>query len=412
MRRMNNKFWIVFAHTYMTKLKSKSFFISTMITALIIFGIGQLDRIIEAFSDNGQKTIGVIDQTNGWYEALQAQMQSNKEIKLVRHNENEEQAKKYVQTEKWYAYIVLHVQNGQLKVAYYAKNIADSDVTHEMEQALQQVKIVMMAKQIGLTYDQINALYAPITIEKVALEKHAKTEEQLDQARTIVYVLLFAMYMFVLMYGSMIMMEVATEKSSRIMEILISSISPVQQLFGKILGIALLSLTQFVVIFTVGYTSLQNSDMLNQLLGMEKLPLSLLVYGMIFFLLGYLLYAMLFAVLGSIVSRVEEVQQMAGPVTMLVVAAFIMAMFGLNVPESPFITVMSFVPFFTPMIMFLRIGMLNVPIWEIALSLILLVGTIAFLFVFGSKIYRGGVLMYNQASSWKDLKRAWQLTKR
>ncbi|KHF27400.1 ABC transporter permease [Anoxybacillus sp. EFIL] len=409
---MNNKFWIVFAHTYMTKLKSKSFFISTVITTLIIFGIGQLDRIIEAFSDNGQKTIGVIDQTNGWYEALQAQMQSNKEIKLVRHDENEEQAKKYVQTEKWYAYIVLHVQNGQPKVAYYAKNIADSDVTHEIEQALQQVKIAMMAKQIGLTYDQINALYAPIAIEKVALEKHAKTEEQLDQARTIVYVLLFAMYMFVLMYGSMIMMEVATEKSSRIMEILISSTSPIQQLFGKILGIALLSLTQFVVIFTVGYTSLQNSAMLSQLLGMEKLPLSLLVYGMIFFLLGYLLYAMLFAVLGSIVSRVEEVQQMAGPVTMLVVAAFIMAMVGLNVPESPFITVMSFVPFFTPMIMFLRIGMLNVPIWEIVLSLALLVGTIAFLFVFGSKIYRGGVLMYNQASSWKDLKRAWQLTKR
>ncbi|MCL6616734.1 MAG: ABC transporter permease [Anoxybacillus ayderensis] len=409
---MNNKFWIVFAHTYMTKLKSKSFFISTMITALIIFGIGQLDRIIEAFSDNGQKTIGVIDQTNGWYEALQAQMQSNKEIKLVRHDENEEQAKKYVQTEKWYAYIVLHVQNGQLKVAYYAKNISDSDVTHEIEQALQQVKIVMMAKQIGLTYDQINALYAPIAIEKVALEKHAKTEEQLEQARAIVYVLLFAMYMFVLMYGSMIMMEVATEKSSRIMEILISSISPVQQLFGKILGIALLSLTQFVVIFAVGYTSLQNSSMLSQLLGMEELPISLITYGIVFFFLGYLLYAMLFAVLGSIVSRVEEVQQMAGPVTMLVVAAFIMAMFGLNVPESPFITVMSFVPFFTPMIMFLRIGMLNVPIWEIVLSLALLVGTIAFLFVFGSKIYRGGVLMYNQASSWKDLKRAWQLTKR
>ncbi|MBA2878279.1 ABC-2 type transport system permease protein [Anoxybacillus kamchatkensis] len=409
---MNNKFWIVFAHTYMTKLKSKSFFISTVITTLIIFGIGQLDRIIEAFSDNGQKTIGVIDQTNGWYEALQAQMQSNKEIKLVRHDENEEQAKKYVQTEKWYAYIVLHVQNGQPKVAYYAKNIADSDVTHEIEQALQQVKIAMMAKQIGLTYDQINALYAPIPIEKVALEKHAKTEEQLEQARAIVYVLLFAMYMFVLMYGSMIMMEVATEKSSRIMEILISSTSPIQQLFGKILGIALLSLTQFVVIFAVGYTSLQNSSMLSQLLGMEELPISLITYGIVFFLLGYLLYAMLFAVLGSIVSRVEEVQQMAGPVTMLVVAAFIMAMVGLNVPESPFITAMSFVPFFTPMIMFLRIGMLNVPIWEIALSLILLVGTIAFLFVFGSKIYRGGVLMYNQASSWKDLKRAWQLTKR
>lgn len=409
---MNNKFWIVFLHTYVTKLKSKSFLISTIVTALIVFGISQLDRIIEVFSNDGQKTIGVIDETNGWYEALQAQFQTNKEISLVRHDGSEEQAKIYVQTDQWYAYIVLDVQNAQPKVTYYAKNIADSDVTHEIEQALQQVKIAMMAKQIGLTYEQINALYAPIVMEKVALEQHAKTEEQLNQARAIVYVLLFAMYMFVLMYGSMIMMEVATEKSSRIMEILISSISPIQQLFGKILGIALLSLTQFILIFSVGYASMKNSDMLRQLIGMDELPLPLILYGILFFLLGYLLYAMLFAVLGSIVSRVEEVQQMAGPVTMLVVAAFIMAMFGLNAPESPFITAMSFVPFFTPMIMFLRIGMLNVSTWEIVLSIGLLVGTIAFLFVFGSKVYRGGVLMYNQASSWKDLKQAWQLTKK
>ncbi|WP_297987210.1 ABC transporter permease [Anoxybacillus sp.] len=409
---MSNKFWIVFLHTYVTKLKSKSFLISTIVTALIVFGISQLDRIIEAFSNDGQKTIGVIDETNGWYEALQAQFQTNKETSLVRHDGSEEQAKTYVQTDQWYAYIVLDVQNAQPKVTYYAKNIADSDVTHEIEQALQQVKIAMMAKQIGLTYEQINALYAPIAMEKVALEQHAKTEEQLNQARAIVYVLLFAMYMFVLMYGSMMMMEVATEKSSRIMEILISSISPIQQLFGKILGIALLSLTQFILIFSVGYASMKNSDMLRQLIGMDELPLSLILYGILFFLLGYLLYAMSFAVLGSIVSRVEEVQQMAGPVTMLVVAAFIMAMFGLNAPESPFMTAMSFVPFFTPMIMFLRIGMLNVPTWEIVLSIGLLVGTIAFLFVFGSKVYRGGVLMYNQASSWKDLKQAWQLTKK
>ncbi|MGC8140653.1 ABC transporter permease, partial [Salmonella enterica] len=88
--------------------------------------------------------------------------------------------------------------------------------------------------------------------------------------------------------------------------------------------------TQFMFIFSVGYVSMKQSDILHQLLGMNELPLSLITYGIIFFLLGYLLYAMLFAVLGSIVSRVEEVQQMSGPVTMLVVAAFIMAMFGLN----------------------------------------------------------------------------------
>jgi ABC-2 type transport system permease protein len=129
-------------------------------------------------------------------------------------------------------------------------------------------------------------------------------------------------------------------------------------------------------------------------------------------LLGYFLYATLFALLGSLVSRVEDVQQIATPVSMLVVGAFIIAMFGLNAPDAPFITVTSFIPFFAPMIMFLRIGMLNVPFWEIALSLALLVGTIVFFAIVGAKVYRGGVLLYGQSSSWKDLKHAWQLTKK
>jgi ABC-2 type transport system permease protein len=98
--------------------------------------------------------------------------------------------------------------------------------------------------------------------------------------------------------------------------------------------------------------------------------------------------------------------------TLLVVAGFMIAMFGLNQPEAPFVTVTSFIPFFTPMLMFLRVGMLNIPVWETSLSIAILIGTIVFLAIFGARVYKGGVLMYGKSNSFKDIKRALQLTKK
>jgi ABC-2 type transport system permease protein len=123
------------------------------------------------------------------------------------------------------------------------------------------------------------------------------------------------------------------------------------------------------------------------------------------------LFATFAAFLGSLVSRIEEIQQMIMPMTLLIVAGFMIAMFGINNPDNTFIQVTSFIPFFAPMIMFLRVGMLNVPFWEIGLSIGLLVATIVLLAIFGARVYRGGVLMYGKTSSLKDIKKALQLTK-
>jgi ABC-2 type transport system permease protein len=411
-----NKFWIVLGHTYLTKLKSKSFIITTIITALLVLGVTNLNHIIELFTKNEKKVIAVIDKTGELYEPLKAQLKKSgeKDIELQIYKGTENRAKEKVQNEDWHAYVVLSYDAKRFpKAAYYAMTVADSDTPLQLEQALQQIKTTLAATKIGLSPEQVKELYEPVVFDKVALEKNAKTEEELNQARSLVYILLFAIYIFVLMYGSMIAMEVATEKSSRVMEILISSAPPVQQMFGKILGVALLSLTQFALMFTIGYTSLKsNGEMFNDFLGFEEIPVSIIVYAVIFFILGYFLYATLFALLGSIVSRIEEVQQMVTPVSLLVVAAFIIAMFGLGEPEAPLITATSFIPFFAPMIMFLRTGMLNVPTWEIALSIALLIGTIGFFAFFGAKVYRGGVLMYGKSTSFKDIKKALQLTKK
>jgi len=215
----------------------------------------------------------------------------------------------------------------------------------------------------------------------------------------------------------MIAMDVATEKSSRVMEILISSASPVTHMFAKIIGIALLGLTQIILFFIVGFGLISTkvkelSGGFFEVFGFSDTSISIYFYAVLFFILGYFLYATIAAMLGSLVSRVEDVQQLIMPMVLLVMVAFFIAIFGLGNPEAKFITITSFIPFFSPMIMFLRVGMLDIPIWEVIISVGLLIGTIIILAILGARIYRGGVLMYGPSRSLKDFKQALALTKK
>ena len=279
---------------------------------------------------------------------------------------------------------------------YKSLSVADFAIPGDLQATLQQVKSQLAASQLQLTTEQLEKLSEPASFERIALKENAKTQEELSEARGLVYVILFVIYFAVIMYANMIAMEVATEKSSRVMEILISSVSPIKQMYGKILGIGLLSLTQMAILLITGsYFVKQNLRIMQggffEFLGFQNIPASTIVYAVIFFILGYFLYATLAAFLGSLVSRIEDVQQMITPMTMLVVAGFMIAMFGLNQPDTTFITVTSYIPFFTPMLMFMRVGMLTLPVWEPILGIIILVITIAILAIFGAKsIFRWG----------------------
>lgn len=414
-----NSFWIIFWHTYLTKLKTRTFIVTTIITVAIVLILTNITRIIDTFDKNGGKAnVAVLDATGQLYIPFKSQVKSiNKDITLDLYKGSETQAQNLVQKGTYNGLIILTMNKEKLPEATYkAMNIADTSVYTDLQSGLQQLKTMMAASQINLSPAQLQKLYEPVSFKTVALQKNAKTEAQLNQARGLVYVLLFVIYFAVMMYANMIAMEVATEKSSRVMEILISSVSPIVQMFAKILGIGLLSLTQMAVLLLAGYYSLQqNLSLLKSgglnYLSFDNIPVQTIVYAVIFFILGYFLFATFAALLGSLVSRIEDVQQTITPMTMLVVAGFIIAVFGLANPDSPFITVTSFIPFFTPMIMFLRVGMLNVPLWQTSIGIALMVATIIFLAVFGASVYKGGVLMYGKSSSFKDIKKALQLTK-
>ncbi|KQL55085.1 hypothetical protein AN964_17275 [Heyndrickxia shackletonii] len=414
-----NKFWIMLSHTYFTRLKSKSFIITSIILLVGVLLLGNMSNIINLFtSGDMEKKIAVIDETNGVFQPFQEQLKAvNKDIQLDKVQKSEDALQKNIKNGEFDGYMVLTLDSNQMPSAVYkAKTITDSSTINDVKQALQTVKTTMAATSLKLNSDKLALLNSPISFQKVSLGDNAKSEKELAQARGLVYILLFAIYFSVLFYANMVGMEVATEKSSRVMEILISSASPTKQMFAKIFGVALLGLTQMVVLLLVGYFLIkQNLKNMTggffEAFGFSSTPVSTILYAVIFFLLGYLLFATLAAFLGSLVSRIEDAQQMMLPMTFVVMIGFFIAMFGLNNPESGFVTVTSFIPFFTPMIMFMRVGMLDLPVWNGIAGIVILVLSIAVLGMIGARIYRGGVLLYGKSNSLKNIKKALQMSK-
>ncbi|MCB7161222.1 ABC transporter permease [Bacillus subtilis] len=417
-----NKFWIMLSHTYKNKIMAKSFIISTVITVLLVLVVTNLESIISLFQgDDAKEKIAVVDETNELYPVFSKQLKAvdtdgDLDVKLSKQSEDE--VTKQVKDESLDGMLIIkRDEKGTISGTYIALTISDESTYQTLQQALTQTKTAVGTAELGVSQETISSLYAPVTVGQKALKEGAKSEEELGQTVGLVYIMLFVIYFSVIMYASMIAMEVATEKSSRVMEILISSMPPIQQMFAKLLGIGLVGITQLAIIIGAGSLSLklnqksETASSVGGFLNLTDVSATSVIYAVIFFLLGYFLYATLAAFLGSVVSRIEDVQQTITPMTLLVVAGFMIAMFGLNAPDAGFITVTSFIPFFTPMIMFLRVGMLDIPFWQAAVGIGITLLTIVILAVIGARIYKGGVLIYGNSSAFKAIKQAIRLAK-
>jgi ABC-2 type transport system permease protein len=411
-----NKFWLITSHTYLTKLKTKVFLISTILILAFMLVLVNFESIIESFEGDEETKVAIIDESGELLDDLRL-LSSTGDSLIEPYSQTLEEGKSQVLQGEYEALVTINLNNeGLPEATYYAKNITDAELQMEVQQKLQQLKVTIATAQLGIDGAAMAEVFSPIALDKIAIDDSGKSEEEMNQARGIVYMMVTLLYIAVLMYGSLIATDVATEKSSRVMEILVSSVSPITHMFAKIVGIALLGLTQIAIFALIAIVMLQSKqDQIGGLIesfGLHNASLSILLYGVLFFVLGYLLYATLAAMLGSLVSRVEEANQMITPIMMLIVVAFFLAIFGMNVPESQIVTITSYIPFFAPMLMFIRIGLLEIPIWEVFLSVGILVGTIILFAIIGAKVYKGGVLMYGNSSSLKDIKKAMKLTKK
>lgn len=416
------EFMIIFKQAFVTKAKTKSFIVITAIMVASVFLFANLSTIIDSVKNvtksDSEDILYVIDESNVIVDQLVTKFESNESGIIIK--ESKESAGILTEQVKEgeidsFLSVAFDSENS-IQATYKSMNLMEFNLPMMVEDALQLIQTEMKADDLSLSGEEVQTLFAPIQFEQEAVSASAKSEEELNQARGLVYVLMFLIYFAVIFYSTMIATEVATEKSSRVMEILISSVSPVKHMFAKVLGIGSLGLVQMLIFGVAGFIAMQttSSDIADgaaSFLGFSDMKVITIIYAVMFFLLGYFLYATLAALLGSLVSRTEDVQQAIMPIMILVIAAFMIAVTGLSNPDMAYVKYTSFVPFFAPLVMFLRVGMLDIPLWEPLLSIGIMLLTIFILGWFGARVYRGGVLMYGPSRSLKDIKKAIQLGK-
>ena len=232
-----------------------------------------------------------------------------------------------------------------------------------------------------------------------------QTEAGKNQANSYLftYVLIMLLYMAIIFYGQMVASSVATEKSSRAMELLITYARPSSLMFGKVFGAGCAGLLQFVLILGTAYGAYQVNEpyytgAMSVMKTLFNLPVETLLYALLFFIMGFFIYAFMFAALASLVSRLEDLSNVITPATMLFVVVFIVVIVALNTGEvdTPLMIACSYIPLTSPMAMFVRITMGNVAGWEIMISVVLMAVGAVTLGYLGAAIYRVGVLMYGK----------------
>ncbi|MBV9614432.1 MAG: ABC transporter permease [Ktedonobacteraceae bacterium] len=306
--------------------------------------------------------------------------------------------------------LVIDRSGGQdIHFTYYTNAGSLNDTTQTQIQALAgQLSLLDKASRLGLTPAQTSSLFAQPAFTVVNTKQNQDNRSISDLAAG--YIIAIAgfvlIYMWVTLYGTGVATGVAEEKGNRIMEILVNATTPFQLMVGKIIGIGAVGLTQMVTFVTVGIIMLLLQNPLKAaLLGTNSGAFSLSITGtlitllillLIYFILGFLLYATLFAAAGALVKRQDEVQNAILPITFLSLIGYLVSFAGISNPNATWFKIISYIPFWTPTTMLIRIGVGQVAGWEIALTIVLMIAAVAVCAFISARIYRFGILMYGQ----------------
>ena len=439
-----NKSILILKREYLTRVKKKSFIIMTLLVPLFMAGIMVLPTYLAMMDDKEERTIAVYDPTA----LILNQLESNEFTKFHYIPENEfQELRKNFKSGKYYA--ILHIPTNIL-TTNQAEMISDKQITFDIknlitnriEKIIEGEKRKKVVDETGVPdlEKKLAATKTNITVETIKLGEEGKSvKSSTEIAMAIGYIAGFLIYFFVFMYGVMVMRGVMEEKSNRIVEVIISSVKPFQLLFGKIVGIGLVGLTQIAIWVILGIaittgvtafighgsaetvTQAQNimaahsADQMAaaapaqknitleiiQMIGGLNIPL--IIFALFFyFICGFILYASFYGAIGSAVDNDEDAQQMMMPVMMPLIFSIIILFAVAKNPEGSLAFWASIIPFTSPVIMVARIPF-GVPTWQIILSMVVLLGTIFGSIWMAGKIYRTGILMYGKKVNLKEV---------
>ncbi len=408
----------IFAFEYFNYAKNKIFIGLTAVLIIIMAVVLFYPRVskgkspdVNIFGDNSPKEIALLDLSGGNADAtaeyLKAAFGEGSKVSAVNCSENELEA--LVTDGKYTSAIVL---TSPLSYKYIVQNAEITDTTaYIIDEALKSKYQFEKLSELGVGVEQSQGIIGSTVTSETVI-----TGKDQNESFFYTYILMFLLYFAVLMYGQFVAQSVAVEKSSRAMELLITSAKPVNLMFGKVLGAGAAGLTQLVLLlgsaflfYSANKTYWVDNYIIESIFGM---PVSMLLYTVLFFALGYFLYSFMYGALASLASRLEDINTLTTPVTFLMIISFMITVFSMlgNV-DGPLMKIASFIPFSSPMAMFTRIAMGSVTNTEIIISVVILVVSTVLIGYLAAAIYKVGVLMYGKPPKLNELVRALKTNK-
>ena len=291
------------------------------------------------------------------------------------------------------------------KVVYNAKDVTDFGESIELRNAVHSAIVKQQLAQKGMSGAEVETVLKPIDFDSVRIEKGKEGASGIA-VFLVSFTMVMLLYVNVLVYGFAVMRSIIEEKSSRIMEVLLSSVTAKQLLAGKIIGVGAVGLTQIIIWLAIaGAFSLPGVMASRSTMSNIHIPMSGIVAFGVFFILGYFLYSTMYAALGSMVNSDQEAQQVQWPAMLPIVFSIILATPVLQHPNSQLAFWTSMVPFFAPILMFVRIMAETPPMWQILLCIALMLLTTWGLLGLSSRIYRVGILMYGKRPTLTELRK-------
>ncbi len=395
-----NEFITVYSAEIMRRLRSRAFIVGLVIGAFGILVILKLPGLMDSFASQSYRVVLAGDP----HLITQARPLLNKDFNIAAtmpRVTNPTPADLNAH-QKASSVIVLARAPRGLHVSVFAKDPGSVNIA-ELRRDLLPLQV---GYSTNLSPREVSSLLKlPVDVKPLASK--FGTAAQADQARVIANVLIFLLYLLIVLNSQLIMTSVAEEKTSRIAELLVASVNPSALLAGKIAASATLAILQMVLWVAVGFAvggpsgansahaaSAASSD--TQTLSLSGVSVTDIAGFVVFFILGYLQMATMFAAIGSLINRTEDIGSIGGPFFIPVVAALLIAITALQVPDAPIVVATSFIPLVAPFVMFARIVVSSVPLWQIALSLAINVAAIWGIAILGGKIYRIGMLLYGR----------------
>ena len=429
-----NKIGLIIKREYLTRVRKRSFLIMTFLGPILMAAIYVIPIMLALNSSNEKMRIAVVDESH-WFEDRFNDTQEHTFV--IMPGEPIESVKEMV-------------KNGVFNMAIYVPptqlNIPSNAVVYSLRQVPIEVETYIsniMEKEIedqklmanGVDPEIVSAVKTKVNLQIMRMDENGNEKETFTKVQfSLGLILAMLVYMFILFFGGQVMQGVAEEKTNRIIEVIISSVKPFQLMMGKIIGVSLVALTQFVLwilltgVFYVGfsaYVGISHPDMVTQGTVMSQEITStdimsnesvqsivqiaqsidfgtIITCFLVFFILGYLLYATLYAAIGSLVDNNTDSQQFTLPITVPLIIAIISSFYIVSNPDSTLSIWLSMIPFTSPISMMVRIPF-GVPIWQVVVSAVLLAGTFVLMTWIAAKIYRTGILMYGKKLSYQEI---------